>query len=184
MRVNPPRRPVFLTGMMGSGKSTLAPRLAELWSAPWLDLDRRIERIFGRSIPALFAGGEAEFRRREAAALRSLVAEPGVRARTLVVACGGGVVIDPSLRALMAEVGVAVYLRVDVDSLVARLRAGDRGDRPLLPADDDALRSRLADLLRDREAAYASAEVVVDGRGPPQDVVGRVLSAMDRGEAP
>ncbi|MEZ4380501.1 MAG: shikimate kinase [Nannocystaceae bacterium] len=184
MRVSLPRRPVFLTGMMGSGKSTLAPRLAAAWSAPWLDLDRRIERLFGATIPELFAAGEPEFRRREAAALRSLVAEPGVSARTLVVACGGGVVIDPSLRALMAAVGVTVYLRVDVDTLVARLRAGARGDRPLLAVDDDALRRRLADLLDARASAYASAEVVVDGGGSPQDVLGRVLSEVDRGEAP
>ncbi|MFY0538372.1 shikimate kinase [Nannocystis pusilla] len=64
-RADDPQRPLFLTGMMGAGKSTVGPIVAALWGAPFIDLDRRIERIFGAAIPALFAGGESHFRRRE-----------------------------------------------------------------------------------------------------------------------
>ena len=169
--------------MMGSGKSTLAPLLAEVWSAPWVDLDRRIERIFGRTIADLFAAGEASFRRCEAAALRSLVAEPGVRARTLIVATGGGAVIDASSRSLMAEVGTIIHLHVDVDGLVARLCVAT-DERPLLGEAAGELRQRLETLLDARREAYASADVVVDGSGSPQDVLGRVVAALcSRGEA-
>ncbi len=171
--------------MMGSGKSTLAPLLAAAWSAPWVDLDRRIERIFGRGIPELFAAGEANFRRCEASALRSLAAEPGVRARTLIVATGGGTVVDPASRSLMAEVGTIIHLHVDVDLLVARLCVAT-DDRPLLGEAPGELRQRLQALLDARRQAYACADVVVDGSGSPQDVLGRVVAApfCSRSEAP
>ena len=90
-----PGCPVFLTGMMGSGKSTIAPLLAAHWQVAWIDLDARVQRLFGSTIPAMFARGERYFRECESQALRSLMAEPGVRARTVVVATGGGVVVDP-----------------------------------------------------------------------------------------
>lgn len=162
---------------MGSGKSTLAPLLAEAWSAKWVDLDRRIERIFGRTIPELFAAGEANFRRCEAAALQSLLAEPGVRARTLIVATGGGTVVDPSSRALMAEVGAIIHLHVDVEELVARLCVAT-DDRPLLSKAPEELRQRLERLLSARDGAYACADEVVDGSGSPQDVLRRVVAAQ------
>lgn len=180
MSATPPQHPVFLTGMMGSGKSTLAPLLAAAWSAKWVDLDRRIERIFGATIPELFALGEASFRRREAAALRSLLAEPGVRARTLIVATGGGAVLDPSSRALMFEIGAIIHLRVEVDELVARLCGADAG-RPLLAGDPHKLRERLIALLSTREQVYACADLVVDGGGSPQDVLSRVVTATSGG---
>ncbi|MEZ4448645.1 MAG: shikimate kinase [Nannocystaceae bacterium] len=179
----PPAWPVFLCGMMGSGKSTLAPRLAEAWSAPWVDLDRRVESIFGRTIADLFAAGEPAFRRREAAALRSLLAEPGVRARTLVVATGGGTIVDPQLRTLMSAVGTVVHLKVSIDGLVARLRQGGGPARPLLAGDVEAVRARLQALADARASAYASADVVVDGEADPQDVLCRLREALEGGEA-
>ena len=182
MSASPPQHPVFLTGMMGSGKSTLAPLLAAAWSAKWVDLDRRIERIFGATVAELFVEGEANFRRCEAAALRSLLAEPGVRARTLVVATGGGAPLDPSLRSLMFEVGTIIHLRVGVDELVARLCGGD-GTRPLLAGDPQQLRGRLTALLMARRQVYACADLVVDGSGPPQDVLSRVVTATFGGKA-
>src|SRR5690606_301007 len=114
--------PVFLTGMMGAGKSTLGPLLARRWGAPFVDLDRRIERIFGAAIPALFSRGEAHFRRCERAALRLLVAEPGFAGRTTVVAAGGGLVVDPDNRAVMRATGVVLLL--DVPALELARRCG------------------------------------------------------------
>ncbi|HRI06889.1 MAG TPA: shikimate kinase [Nannocystaceae bacterium] len=180
----PPSSPVFLTGMMGSGKSTLARLLGERWRAPVVDLDVRIARLFGRTIPELFDLGEPEFRRCEAAALASLLVEPGVRGRTVVIATGGGVVVDPTNRARMAAAGVVVHLAVDVDRLVERLTGPSLGDRPLLAGDPAVLRARLEALAAQRALAYASADLVVDGSGAPQDVLGRLLSALGGSEDP
>lgn len=174
--LQPPRRPVFLTGMMGSGKSTLAPLLAREWSAPWLDLDTRIERLFGASISALFARGEPFFRRCEREALQLLVAEPGFAARCVVVATGGGVVVDPVNRETMRRAGTVVFLDVPVDELTRRLVQGPTGGRPLLGDNVEAVTARLTELLERRRSAYEEAHGVVDGSGPPQDVAHRLLA--------
>lgn len=174
-----PGRPVFLTGMMGAGKTTVAPLLAAAWDVPWIDLDTRIARIFGATTRALFARGEAQFRRCEHQALRLLLAEPGLCARTVVVATGGGVVVDPNNRALMAAAGRVVLLEVSLDELARRLLTpAARVHRPLLAGDPAVVRARLAELFSRRRSAYAEADVVVDAEGSPQDAVHRLLSAF------
>lgn len=174
-----PGRPVFLTGMMGVGKSTIAPLLAAAWGVVWVDLDVRVARIFGASVAALFAGGEAQFRRCEHQSLRLLLAEPGLCARTIVIATGGGVVLDPANRALMRAAGHVVLLDAPLDVLAARLLAADqRAARPLLAGSDEDLRARLAEKLTNRGSAYGEATVVVDASGSPQDAVHRLLSAF------
>ena len=177
-RADDPQRPLFLTGMMGAGKSTVGPIVAALWGAPFIDLDRRIERIYGAAIPALFAGGESHFRRCEAAALQLLVAEPGFRARTVVVAAGGGLVVDPANRAAMREAGVVFFLDVPAAELARRLSATAIGGRPLLGSDEGAVAARVCELLDKRRSAYEEADGVVDGSGPPQDVAHRLLTAL------
>ena len=177
-----PGRPVFLTGMMGAGKSTIAPLLAAAWDVAWIDLDVRIARIFGASVPALFARGEAHFRRCEQSALRLLLAEPGLGARTVVVATGGGLVVDPVNRATIAAAGVVVYLDVPVAELCARLLApAARAERPLLDVEPELLRARLDELLTRRRSAYEEANVVVDAGGSPQDAVRSLLAALREG---
>lgn len=173
-----PRQPVFLTGMMGAGKSTLGPLLARRWGAPFVDLDRRIERIFGAAIPALFARGEAHFRRCERAALRLLVAEPGFSGRTTVVAAGGGLVVDPDNRAVMRATGVVLFLDVPAPELARRLGRDSLSGRPLLGPDADAVVARVTELLGQRRSAYEEAHGVVDGGGPPQDVAQRLLTEL------
>ena len=160
-----PGRPVFLTGMMGAGKSTIAPLLAAAWGVPWIDLDVRVARIFVASVAALFARGEAQFRRCEHLSLRLLLAEPGLRARTVVIATGGGVVLEPASRALMQAAG-------------RLLAPGQRATRPLLAGPDEVVRARLEEKLSDRRSAYGEANMVVDTSGSPQDAVHRLLSAF------
>lgn len=169
-----PGRPVFLTGMMGSGKSTVAPLLAAAWGVPWLDLDERIERLFGESVPTLVSRGEPTFRRCEREALRLLVEEPGFAGRTVVIATGGGVVLDPVNRERMRRVGVLVFLRVPVAELARRLLRGPLASRPLLGDQAEGVAARLAELLERRKSAYEEATWVVDGDGAPQDVAHRI----------
>lgn len=173
------KAPVFLTGMMGSGKSTAGRILAERLDVPFIDLDARVQRIFGRSIDELFAEGEERFRRCERIALESLVDEPAFAARGAVVATGGGVVIDVGNRETMLAHGVVVHLDVPVAELAARLlAAGERRTRPLLAGTSDGLPTRLAELLAMRRAAYLDRSVVVDGRGSAEAVADRILAAL------
>jgi shikimate kinase len=147
---------VYLVGMPGSGKSSVGRALAPLLSVPFVDLDEEVEQQAGRSVAEIFErGGEGTFRLAESRALAAVAA--GGRA---VVACGGGIVLDPSNRALLTSSGVVVYLEAGVEIL--RARVGDAAERPLLRNRGD-LQAQLKALLVDREPLYRSvADHVVD----------------------
>ncbi len=176
------QRPLFLTGMMGCGKTTVGRILAHALGVPLCDLDVRIERLFGASVPTLLAAGEEHFRTCERDALSSLLAEPGMRGRGLVVATGGGAILDAGSRAAMDEVGTRVYLEASVDELVRRLRqaeAADQSARPLLHG-ASSLRARVAELLTARRSHYRSAALCIDAQGDPTAVSDRILVALGK----
>ncbi len=140
---------ISLVGFMGAGKSSVATLLAERALLPVVDLDARIERLAGRDIPTIFArDGEERFRRLETAALYSLD-----RRRSLVVACGGGIVERPANVARLREAGVVVWLDAPWWVLRRRLEAAP-GQRPLLERYGG---DGLADLYRRRLLRYARA---------------------------
>ncbi len=178
------RRPVFLTGMMGSGKSTVGRLLAAEAEAEFVDLDVRIERLFGQRIADMLGGANADpakFRARERLALTTLLDEPGFAQRRVVVATGGGVVLDAHNRRQMRQVGTVVYLRVAVEVLASRLSADIAEDpqaRPLLPPAVVDLRARLLELSSARTADYDDCDLTVDGAGPAQMVASRILAAL------
>ncbi|MCX4240282.1 shikimate kinase [Paraliomyxa miuraensis] len=179
------QRPLFLTGMMGCGKTTVGRVVADELGASLCDLDARIERLFGATVPELFAErGEAGFREAESEALASLLAEPGFAERTVVVSTGGGAVLRRQNREAMDRVGLRIYLEVSVEELVRRLlveRSADEGARPLLADDADGepggLRQRVAELLAARGSIYRAGARRVDGHGDPAAVAARVRAA-------
>ena len=122
---------LVLAGPMGSGKSTVARRLAAQLGRPLLDMDAELERRFGRPIAQVFAAeGEAVFRRAEAALCHELATPQG-----LVVASGGGAVVDPANRAALSAGGILILLTATSAALFARLRAaGEVQSRPLCAA--------------------------------------------------
>ena len=178
------RRPVFLTGMMGSGKSTVGRLLAAEADADFVDLDVRIERLFGQRIADMLGGPNADpakFRARERLALTTLLAEPGFSQRRVVVATGGGVVLDAANRRQMRQAGTVVHLRVGVEVLASRLSADIAEDpraRPLLPPAVVDLRARLLELSSARTADYDDCDLTVDGAGSPETVASRILTAL------
>jgi shikimate kinase len=113
---------IVLTGFMGSGKTTIGSLLAERLGWRFLDLDREIEARDGRTVPQIFAapgdkGGEAHFRRLEAATLASLLGQ-----RHIVIALGGGAPEELGNRLLLEQTPhtAVVYLSASFDTLVAR----------------------------------------------------------------
>jgi shikimate kinase len=174
------KRPIALIGLMGAGKSSVARVLGERLGVSVADLDGMIEAIEGESVAALFErAGEPWFRRREGELLAEALGS-GVR----VVACGGGIVLDPERRRLLRESCRVVWLEVDPAEALARLSAQDgepARTRPMLAGGDPG--ARLRDLLRERGPLYAEAahvRVPTAGRTPDQ-VADAVLAALGGG---
>ncbi len=166
-------RSVVLIGLMGAGKTAVGRRLAGRLDLAFTDADNEIEAAAGCSIPDIFAlYGEAAFRDGERKVITRLMSE-GPR----VLATGGGAYMDPETRAAIADKGIAVWLRADVD-LLARRTAGKR-HRPLLEVEDP--RARLESLMAERYPVYGRADVIVDARDEPVErTVDRVLDELAR----
>ena len=139
-------RNIYLIGPMGSGKTAVGRQVARLLDLPFIDSDHEIEVRTGADIPLIFEReGEAGFRKREREAIADLCTREGV-----VLATGGGAVLDPANRQLLAARGWVVYLETSVAQQAER--AGRTRHRPLLNGDDP--RQRLEDLMRIREPLY------------------------------
>jgi shikimate kinase len=137
---------VFLIGPMGSGKTAVGKQVARLLDLPFVDSDHEIELRTGVDIPLIFEReGEAGFRKREHEAIAELTRRSGV-----VLATGGGAVLDADNRRLLAERGWVVYLETSVAQQAER--AGRTRHRPLLNGADP--RQRLEELMRIREPLY------------------------------
>jgi shikimate kinase len=151
---------------MGSGKSTVARRLAARLDRPLLDMDAELERRLGRPIAQVFAEeGETVFRRAEAALCRELATPGG-----LVVASGGGAVVDPTNRAALTAGGILIALTATPAALFARLQAaGEVQTRPLLHGPDPE--GALATLLTARAPAYTAVPYHLDTTGLTPDEV-------------
>jgi len=165
------RTTVVLVGPMGAGKTTVARLLGEAWGLPVRDTDADIESAEGRSISEIFVdSGEAHFRSLEAKAVADALAT-----HHGVLALGGGAVLDPANRALLAPHPV-VFLKVGLSDAVKRVGLGSA--RPLLLGN---VRGRIKALLDERTPIYESvASVVVDTDGrPPEDVADEVRSVLD-----
>lgn len=161
---------LILIGPMGAGKTCIGRRLAERFTLDFVDVDHAIVEDAGASIPDIFEhAGEAGFRQQERETLARVLQRRGQ-----LVSTGGGAVLDPANRAVIAANGFVVFLRVSVPAQLERL-ARDRG-RPLLQrpdreqvlramaADRDPLYRELADLSLDTDlftAAEATAHLVV-----------------------
>jgi shikimate kinase len=153
-----PRMNIFLVGPMGSGKSAVGRQLAQRLGLEFIDSDEEIEARTGVDIPYIFEKeGEAGFRAREAEVIDELTQRQGV-----LVATGGGAILDPGSRDRLRARGRVVYLRTSVDQQLARTRRGN--DRPLLNNPDP--RGTLVRLFGQRSPLYAEvAEITVDTDG-------------------
>ena len=165
---------LVLVGPMGAGKSTVAALLADAWGTTARDTDADVEALEGRSISDIFVdSGEAHFRDLE----RKAVAE-ALATHDGVLALGGGAVLDPATRELLAGHTV-IFLRVGLADAVKRVGLGSA--RPLLL--DQAIggiRGRMRALLDERTPIYeAVATHVVDTDGlTPDEVAAGIIEAL------
>lgn len=151
-------RNIFLIGPMGAGKSAVGRYLARTLHLSFVDSDDEIESRTGVDIPFIFEKeGEEGFRKREATVIDDLSKMDGV-----VLATGGGAVVNPDSRSRLGGRGFVVYLYTTVDQQVARTQKGR--ERPLLESSDP--RTTLQDLLDARDPMYREiADIVVETDG-------------------
>ena len=164
---------IFLIGMMGAGKSTIGRQLADAIGFDFVDADRELEARSGVSIPTIFEiEGEAAFRRREAALLDELSQLPGI-----VLATGGGAVLDAATRQRLHERGLVIYLRATADEVFRRTRRDK--SRPLLQTENP--RERIEQLLAEREPLYAETAHLTfqSAASNPKRLVDRLVAHSD-----
>lgn len=162
-------------GMMGAGKTSVGRRLARTLEAGFADADEEIVTAAGMSIADIFAlYGEPRFRDLERRVVARLLEQP-----PSVLALGGGAFVDPETRRRVKQAAVSVWLRADLDTLLARtLRK--KGSRPLLDRGTDP-RDVLARLMEARHPIYAEADHTVDTASEPHEaVVERILAHLPR----
>jgi len=169
---------VFLIGPMGSGKSAVGRQLARLLRFTFYDSDADIEAKTGVDIAYIFdKEGEPGFRLREKESVERLTRLDGV-----VLATGGGAVIDADNRRVLAERGTVVYLETSVDQQLERTRHGRH--RPLL--NDTDPQEKLKELMLRRTALYKEiADLMVSTNGRRVQLVAEeIYQALHRGRAP
>ena len=152
-------RNIFLIGPMGSGKSAVGRHLARLFHLTFYDSDADIEAKTGVDIAFIFEKeGEAGFRTREKESIERLT-----RLESIVLATGGGAVIEADNRRVLAERGIVVYLETSIEQQLERTRHARH--RPLL--NDTDPEEKLKELMLRRAALYAeiaNITVSTDGR--------------------
>ena len=164
---------LYLVGFMGTGKTTVGRAVATRLGFEPLDSDHEIEREMGRTVAQIFAReGEAEFR-----ALERKFIERGHPDRGVVVACGGGLVVQPGMLELLRSKGVVICLHANPDTILQR--TAQARTRPLLNVENPE--TRIRQLFAEREETYKRAGTVIltDFR-PLHDVVMHVLRAYRR----
>jgi shikimate kinase len=163
-----PASNLILVGPMGAGKTSIGKRLAQRLQLRFVDADVALESHTGASVNLIFElEGEQGFRQRERALLQQLCEGDGQ-----LIATGGGAVLDPENRRLLARSGFVLYLRVDVDRQLQRLQR-DRS-RPLLRAPDR--RERLQAMAAQREPLYREiADLSYDSE---HDSVGHAVDSL------
>ncbi len=166
-------RTIALVGLMGVGKSTVGRRLATRLGLPFADGDQVIEEAAGMTINEIFATrGEGEFRAGEARVMRRLLEGPPI-----VLATGGGAVLNAETRALMKQHAVSIWMKADLKIIADRV--GRRDTRPLLRNRDPL--TTLRELAKVRYPIYGEADLTVDvGSGSHAHAVEVILKELSR----
>ncbi len=165
---------IILVGMMGAGKTTVGKMLARQMEKVFVDSDEEIKTRTGVTIPHIFdIEGEAGFRQREANVIQELM-----RQTNMVLATGGGAVLNEQVREALTSNGIVVYLRSTVHDLWQRTRY-DR-NRPLLQTADPY--ARLKELYRQRDPVYTAMADLIEptSKQSPHTLVLHLAAELSR----
>ncbi|MDE2750538.1 MAG: 3-dehydroquinate synthase [Chloroflexota bacterium] len=158
---------IVLTGFMGAGKTTVGQILARKLKREFVDMDALIEERAGMTIPQIFQRrGEDEFRALE----RRLVYELALR-NGLVIATGGGALIDDDMRETMVRSGMVLCLNASKADIRARLAENEH--RPLAAGWEG--------LLEARASAYAQMPYQIQTTGKTPEEIAGEIAALDGG---
>ncbi|MCO6413105.1 MAG: shikimate kinase AroK [Thiogranum sp.] len=136
----------FLVGPMGAGKSTIGRQMARALNLKFYDSDREIERRTGADISLIFElEGESGFRKREQEVIEAFSRKPGI-----VLATGGGAILDPANRRNLSSRGYVIYLQTSVEQQL--LRTSHDRSRPLLQTENPE--QKLRELMAARDPLY------------------------------
>lgn len=158
---------------MGAGKTAIGRELARLLKLDFLDADQELERRTGADIPLIFEKeGETGFRKREREIIQELTQRQG-----LVLATGGGAVLDPANREALSR-GFVIYLKATIEAQAAR--TGKNRNRPLLQSTDP--KGRLEELFAVRAPLYEGlARLTVDtDSGQVKKIAERIVEALQQ----
>ena len=177
VKTDPQSEPnLYLVGFMGTGKTTIGRAVAHRLQYTLLDSDHEIENQQGKPIPEIFAQeGEAQFRVME----RTFI-ESGHPTSRSVVACGGGLVVQPGMLQLLKSKGVLICLHASLETILKR--TSTNRNRPLLDVENPM--DRIQALYAEREPVYkrAGAVILTDHR-PTSDIIAHVLRVYRRESA-
>ncbi|MCL1832198.1 MAG: shikimate kinase [Oscillospiraceae bacterium] len=162
---------IFLSGFMGSGKTAAGELAAKKAKVPFVDLDTEIAKTANMTIPELFAQGEAVFRKVESVTLSLIIAATSmIKEKTLIVALGGGTIIDPKNAQSINEFGVSVFIDVDFEPCYDRIK--DDPNRPVVSA---RTREQLEALYLKRQPQYLqNSQHIIDGNCSLDDLAERI----------
>ena len=150
------KKSIVMVGMMGAGKTAVGQAVASRLHVPFLDSDEEIVRAANMSIAEIFArDGEAFFRDRETEVIGRLL-----DTKRAVLSTGGGAFLSPRNRKMIADRGVAVWLKADIELLWARVRHKDT--RPLLRTPDP--KATLTEIYNARLPFYEQADLSVEAQ--------------------
>lgn len=148
---------LYLVGFMGSGKSAVGRRVAAQLKLKFIDSDCAIERISGKSIQTTFEEeGEAAFRKKEQAFV-----ETGHPPKNCVIACGGGLILQPGCLIQLKRRGIVICLHASAQTILERTR--NHTSRPLLNVAHPE--QRIIELLRERQPIYKKAGLTISADG-------------------
>jgi shikimate kinase len=166
-----PPKTIVLVGLMGSGKTSIGKRLAKRLELPFFDSDIEVEQAAGYPIKEIYdIFGEQAFLDGEQRVIKRLLDQP-----THVLATGGGSFANDPTREIVKEKAISVWLKADIDTLVARVSR--RSDRPMFT--DSNHHEVLEKLIAERYPVFEEADVHVQTLDEPTNAtVDRVIQAM------